>query len=79
MAFDGIITNSIISELNSSILNGKITKIFQPNKNEIIIGIYAGKNNYALDCVISSNNYRLCLTTNPKPNPMNAPRILYVT
>lgn len=73
MAFDGIITKSIIEELNNCILNGKINKVFQPNNNEIILGIYSGGNNYALDTVISSSNYRICLTTNTKPNPINAP------
>ena len=37
MAFDGIICSKIVSELNQTILNGKINKIFEPNKNEILI------------------------------------------
>ena len=40
MAFDGITTKSIVSELNKFILDGKINKVFEPNKNEIILGIY---------------------------------------
>ena len=73
MAFDGIVTKSIISELNKFILNGKINKIFQPNKNEIILNIYNLGKNYTLNCCISSDNYRINLTTNSKPNPINAP------
>lgn len=42
MAFDGIVLKNIINELNNTILNGKINKIFEPNKNEIILGIYSG-------------------------------------
>lgn len=72
MAFDGIVAKSVVTELNNSIINGKINKIYEPNKNEIILGIYANGVNYALNAVISSNNYRLHLTTNSKPNPTSA-------
>ena len=73
MAFDGITTKSISYELQHSILGGKINKIFEPNKNEIIFGIYANGKNYALNICIDSNLYRIHLTTNSKPNPLNAP------
>ena len=73
MAFDGIATKSIVSELNRFILGGKINKIFEPNKNEIVLGIYNHGKNYALNCTISVDNYRINLTTNSKPNPYNAP------
>ena len=39
MAFDGIVTKSIVSELNQFIVGGKINKVFEPNKNELILGI----------------------------------------
>ena len=73
MAFDGIVTKSIVSELNRYIVGGKINKIFEPNKNEIILGIYNNGKNYALNCSISVDTYRINLTTNSKPNPLNAP------
>lgn len=73
MAFDGIITKHITLELASCLIGGKINKIFEPNKNEIILGIYSNGKNYALNISISSNNYRINLTTNSKPNPVNAP------
>ena len=73
MAFDGITTKSISYELQHAILGGKINKIFEPNKNEILFGIYANGKNYALNICIDSNLYRIHLTTNSKPNPLNAP------
>lgn len=73
MAFDGIVTKSIINELNQNLIDGKINKIFEPNKNEILLGIYANGKNFALNICIDSNNYRLHITTNTKPNPLNAP------
>ncbi len=72
MAFDGIVTKSIISELKNTIIDGKINKVFEPNKNEIILGIYAGEKNYALNICIESSNCRMHLTTHSKPNPHNA-------
>ncbi len=79
MSFDGITLKSIIGELNNSIIGGKINKVFEPSKNEIIFGIYSNGNNYMLNMCISSNNYRINLSTHNKPNPLNAPRFLYVT
>ena len=71
MAFDGIVAKAVVSELNSCLINGKINKIFEPNKNEILLGIYSGGKNYCLDISIDSVNYRINLTTNSKPNPQN--------
>ena len=72
MAFDGIVTKAITTELAE--LNGsRIDKVFQPNKNEIILGMYLNKTNYALDICIDSQNCRINLTTNSKPNPQVAP------
>lgn len=73
MAFDGIIAKQIILELKNVLIGGKINKVFEPNKNEIILGIYSNGKNYALNISISSNNYRINLTTKNKPNPLNAP------
>ena len=73
MAFDGITTKSISYELQHSILGGKINKIFEPNKNEVLLSIYANGKNYALNICIDSNLYRIHLTTNAKPYPLNAP------
>ncbi|MBO5348756.1 MAG: NFACT family protein [Clostridia bacterium] len=73
MAFDGIITNHIVAELNTCLIGGKINKVFQPNKNEIILGIYSHGTNYTLNLSISSDSYRINLTTHSKQNPLNAP------
>lgn len=73
MAFDGIVLKQVTSELENCLIGGKINKVYEPNNNEIILGIYSCGKNYALLCNISSNSYRLHLTTNSKPNPLNAP------
>ena len=73
MAFDGIVTSNIVAELNTCLIGGKINKVFEPNKNEVILGIYSHGVNYALNFSISSDSYRINLTTHAKPNPLNAP------
>lgn len=72
MAFDGIVTKSIIDELNI-LIDCKIDKIYEPNKNTIILGLYGNKTNYALNICIDSSNYRINLTTHSKTNPNVAP------
>lgn len=71
MAFDGIVCSAVVAELNTLISEGKINKIFEPNKNEIIIGIYSKGKNLALNINIDPVNYRINLTTHSKPNPKN--------
>lgn len=71
MAFDGITCSAIVAELNNNILNGKVNKIYQPTKNEILVGIYSMGKNYALNVSIDPINYRINLTTHTKKNPQN--------
>lgn len=71
MAFDGVVTKAVVAELNTCLINGKINKIFEPNKNEIVLGIYSAGKNYALNISIDSVMAKINLTTNSKPNPQN--------
>lgn len=72
MAYDGITTKIIADELQS-LSGSRIDKVFQPNKNEILIGLYNNGQNFLLNICIDSQNYRLNLTTHPKANPQVAP------
>ena len=72
MAFDGIVTNRIVNELKN-IIGYKVDKVFQPNKNTVILGLYKASTSLALLSCISSNNYRLHLTTHQFKNPTTAP------
>ena len=71
MAFDGIVTKAITSELQQ-IIGGRIDKVYEPTKNDIILGFYLNGVNYALHICTNAQNYRLHLTTHAKPNPKNA-------
>ena len=72
MAFDGIVTKKIVDELQS-IIGYKIDKIYEPDRNTVILGIYGNFTNLALLSCISSNNYRIHLTNKKKKNPTVAP------
>ncbi|MBR0427510.1 MAG: NFACT family protein [Clostridia bacterium] len=72
MAFDGIVTKKVVDELQN-LINYKIDKIYQPNKNTIVLGLYGNFTNIALLACISSNNYRIHITTKNIKNPQIAP------
>ena len=72
MAFDGIVTKAIVTELQE-IIGSKIDKIYEPDKNTIILGLYLNGKNYALNICIDSHNCRINLTTHQKENPLVAP------
>ena len=77
MAFDGIVTKAIASELQQ-LSGARIDKVFEPNKNNIVLGCYLDGKNYALNICIDSQNYRIHLTTHSKPNPQVAPNFCMV-
>ena len=72
MAFDGIVTKKVVDELQN-LIDYKIDKIYQPDKNTIVLGLYGNFTNIALLTCISSNNYRIHITTNNIKNPTTAP------
>lgn len=73
MAFDGIITKSIIEEIKPALIGAKINKIFEPTKNDIILGVYNKGKNYALLLSANPESCRICLTTYSRLNPQVAP------
>ncbi len=77
MAFDGIVTKAIASELQQ-ISGARIDKIFQPNKNTLLLGFYLDGTNYLINICIDSKNYRVHLTTHTKKNPQIAPNFCMV-
>lgn len=72
MAFDGITTKSIISELNNKLIGAKINKIYQPNKMEIMLSLYNNGKNYNLNINLSPDFCRINLSNYSKPNPLTA-------
>ena len=72
MAFDGIVTRAVTKELKN-IVNYKIDKVYEPDKNTVVLGLYGKGENYNLLLCISANNCRLHLTTHQQKNPISAP------
>ena len=72
MAFDGIVTKSIVKELKN-IIGYKIDKVYEPDKNTVTLGLYRKSLNLTLLMCISSTNYRIHLTTQKPKNPSTAP------
>ena len=71
MSFDGIFTKAVVDEIYPILLNGKINKINQPDKNEINIQIY-NKENYKLLMSCANNLSRIHLSEKNKKNPITA-------
>ncbi len=72
MAYDGLITKSVIQELKTSLIGGKIDRVLQPNKSEVVLNIYNNGQNYFLCLSVDPSYCRVALTTHLKPNPQNA-------
>ena len=73
MAFDGIVTKAIVAELQKEILGSKIDKVYEPDKNTIILGLYSPGKHNSLNICIDAHNCRINLTTHSRINPQVAP------
>lgn len=78
MALDGIYLNSLLNNLSEILIDSKIDKINQPEKDEVIITIRKDRKNYKFLISASSNYARLHLTTITKENPKQAPMFTMV-
>ena len=73
MPFDGSVVNSIVHELNKKLVNGKIEKVYQPEKDELLIYIRSFRDTYRLLLSASSMYPRVHLTEENKSNPSVPP------
>lgn len=78
MALDGIYLHSLVSNLQESIVNSKIDKINQPEKDEIILTLRKERKNIKLLISASPRFARIHLTSSVKENPIKAPMYLMV-
>ncbi|WP_179237828.1 Rqc2 family fibronectin-binding protein [Sedimentibacter hydroxybenzoicus] len=73
MSLDGIFLNSIKHDLHNKLIGGRVDKIYQPDKNEIIIAIRNGGENHKLLMTAASSSPRLHLTSVTRKNPQEPP------
>lgn len=74
MALDGLVIHSIVDELHSKLLGGKIDKVYQPENDEVVLHIRNNKQNFKLVLSASASNPRVYIANDyKKENPINAP------
>lgn len=73
MAFDGIVVANLVAELNQTILNGRISKIAQPEADELLLTIKTNEGARRLALSASASLPFVYLTDSNKPSPMTAP------
>lgn len=78
MAFDGITMAAVADELQRKIKDGRVTKISQPEKDEIIMTIKNAGEQYRLFLCASPSLPLVYLTDTNKQSPMTAPNFCMV-
>ena len=73
MAFDGIVIANLIKELNDTIIGGRISKIAQPENDELLLTIKSARGQVRLVLSASASLPLIYLTQNNKPSPQTAP------
>ncbi len=78
MSYDGIVTRKIVNELNDMLLGGKIQKITQPSKNDIVLNVYSMGKSHKLLLSANNNEARIALTDKKFENPDIPPNFTMV-
>ena len=73
MAFDGITIANLVYELKGALEGGRISKIAQPEKDELLITIKNNRENYRLQISASASLPLIYLTGKNKTSPLTAP------
>ena len=73
MAFDGLVISNLVYELNNTILNTKISKIAQPESDELLFTLKGPQGQYRLAMSASASLPFLYLTDSNKQSPLTAP------
>ena len=72
MAFDGIVISALAEELREKLIGGRIVKISQPEKEELILTI-KNYDQYRLFISVGAGLPLVYLTEENKPAPLTAP------
>ncbi|MDE7311568.1 MAG: NFACT family protein [Eubacterium sp.] len=73
MAFDGIVIANLVTELNHAVLNARISKIAQPEKDALLLTLKGAFGQKRLFLSASASLPLIYLTETNKPSPMTAP------
>ena len=73
MAFDGIAIAGLVKEFNDALAGGKISKIAQTEKDELLFTIKNNRETYRLLLSVNASLPLAYLTETNKPSPLTAP------
>ena len=73
MALDTLCICALANELREAIINGRIDKIHQPERDEILLGVRTFTKNYKLVLSASPSHARVHFTESQKQNPLTPP------
>lgn len=73
MALDGLAIHALVSELSSALVGGKTDKIFQPERDKIILNLRTQNKNIKLLLSVNPQGARANITENSYENPIVAP------
>lgn len=73
MALDGIVIANLRRDIEDCVLNGRISKIAQPEADELLLTIKSQKGQYRLSLCASASLPYAYFTDVNKPNPTSAP------
>ena len=78
MAFDGIVIAGLVHELNQTILNTKISKIAQPENDELLLTCKGSSGQFRVSISANASLPFLYLTDTNMTRPLQAPRLCMV-
>lgn len=73
MAFDGIVISNVVRDMKEKLVDGRIYKIYQPEKDELNIVIKNNRENYRLLISADASLPLIYFQQTSKENPMTAP------
>lgn len=73
MPMDGVMLGFVVRELREKLIGGRVDKVTQPEKDEIILTIRNQGENRMLLATANAGNARLHLTNEKKSNPLEPP------
>lgn len=73
MALDGIVISNIVTELSDRLANARISKIAQPETDELLLTIKGAKGQYRLLLSAGASLPLIYLASANKPSPLTAP------
>ena len=73
MSFDAIVTRALTDEFNNNYIGARVDKIYQTEKDEIMINMRSKDGSFKVLVSASSNNPRFYVSTISKENPSEAP------